>query len=155
MLEHKKIITAIIAILGFSMLSYVPVQAVPFMTDPPTIGVVKTNYACGSGNEMQYTAINFGCTGDKCVNSGSGYCSAPHSAIIDMIYSLIKFLTDGVGLVIIASLVVAGIQYITSTGNPEATHRAMARIQASVIALMIFIFAYAILNYVIPPGFFN
>lgn len=162
MLKHKKSITAILVSLGILTISYVPVQALSFGGGVETLAATSTTqYACGSKGEMQYTAIDFGCAGDKCVQNNpsyspsSSYCSSDHSAIIDLIYSVIKFLTDGVGLVIIASLVVAGIQYITSSGNPEATHKAMARIQSTVIALLIFIFAYAILNYVIPAGFFN
>ena len=55
-----------------------------------------TQYACGSKGEMQYTAIDFGCAGDKCVQNNpsyspsSSYCSSDHSAIIDLIYSAIK-----------------------------------------------------------------
>ena len=66
-----------------------------------------------------------------------------------------KFLSDGVGLVIIASVIVGGIQYITSRGDPNATQKAIQRITSSVIALLVFIFGYAVLNYVIPAGFFH
>lgn len=72
-----------------------------------------------------------------------------------MTFGIIRFLSLGVGIVVIASIVVAGIQYTTSRGDPQATVRAVARIRSAVGALIIFIFAYAILNYVIPYGFFK
>jgi len=65
-------------------------------------------------------------------------------------FAIIRFLTTGVGLVLIGSMVVAGIQYASSRGDPQATASALNRIMSNVIALLIFLFAYAILNYVIP-----
>lgn len=122
---------------------------------------IKTSFGCGSAGGGQgpaiYTSIDFGCNGDACVNtnSASSYCASSHSPIIDIIFAIIRFLSFGVGLIIVMSLVIAGIQYITSSGNPEATAKAISRIRATVIALILFIFAFAILNYLIPAGFFS
>ena len=88
------------------------------------------------------TSINFGCTGKG-------------NPITDLIFAVIRFLSAGVGLVIIASVIVGGIQYIVSGGDPSATQKAVNRLVTSLVALLIFIFAYAILNYIIPGGFFN
>lgn len=93
------------------------------------------------------TTIDFGCKGANC----KGNCSAP----IDLTFAIIRFLSAGVGLVVVASMVIAGIQYTTSRGDPQASAAAMKRIQSTVVALFIYIFAFAILNYVIPAGFFN
>ena len=62
------------------------------------------------------------------------------------------FLSDGVGLVIIGSIVYAGIQYSSARGDPQASARAINRVQSTLIALLIFIFGYAMLNYLIPAG---
>ena len=69
---------------------------------------------------------------------------------MDMLFAFIRFLSYGVGLVIVASLTYAGIQYIGSRGDPSANAQAVKRIQANVSALLLFVFAYAILNYIIP-----
>jgi len=93
---------------------------------------------CGaSPNNVVHTTVDFGCQGKG-------------PAILDLTFGVIQFLSDGVGLVVVASLVYAGIQYITSSGDPQATAAAVKRIRSSVTALILFIFAYAILNYVIP-----
>jgi hypothetical protein len=102
----------------------------------------QKNY-CGSGNDVVYTSIDIGCD-HKLSNP-----------IADMAFAIIRLLTDGVGIVVIASVIVGGIQYSTSRGDPQATQAAIGRIRASIMALFIFIFAYAILNYVIPAGFFQ
>ena len=82
-------------------------------------------------------------------------CDSKGNPIVDLIFAIIRFLSAGVGLVVIASVIVGGIQYILSRGDPQATQKAVGRLVTTVIALIIYIFAYAILNYVIPGGFFN
>lgn len=95
---------------------------------------------CGEGDSMYTPSVEIGCT-----NKGN--------AITDATFGIIRFLTNGVGLVLIGSLVYAGIQYAASRGDPQATASAIKRIESTVIALLIFIFSYAILNYVLPSGF--
>lgn len=95
---------------------------------------------CGRGANAVKTSISIGCKGEG-------------NPILDMLFAFIRFLSDGVGLVLVASLVWAGIQYTSSRGDPNASAEAMKRIQSVVIALLIFIFAYAILNYVVPGTF--
>ena len=72
---------------------------------------------------------------------------------MDATFGIIRFLSDGVGIVVVASTVYAGIQYSSSRGDPNASAQAIKRIQSNVIALLIFIFGYALLNYVIPGTF--
>jgi hypothetical protein len=111
---------------------------------------------CGSLQGHVITSINFGCYGNSCTNSsGPGYCASYHNGIEDLIFAVIRFLSDGVGLIIIVSVIIGGIQYILSRGDPNATAKAVNRLVSTVVALIIFIFAYAILNYVIPAGFFK
>lgn len=121
-------------------------------------------YQCGSegtgSNKVKsdkvITSIDFGCYGNQCVsNSNSAYCQTPHNPIIDLMFAIIRFLSDGVGLVIIASLIIAGIQYTFSAGEPQAVANATKRIHSSALALLLFIFAYALLNFVIPYGVFG
>ena len=123
-------------------------------------GTVSQKYGCGSdgqsGQGLVLTTINFGCKGNACVQGNSSYgtdptfCNNYHNGILDLSFAIIRFLSDGVGIVIIGSIIVAGIQYTTSQGDPNATSAAMGRIRSSLIALLIFLFTYAILNYVVP-----
>lgn len=99
-----------------------------------------TKYWCGGDSTKVYTSINIGCKGVG-------------NSITDMAFAIIRVLSNGVGLIIVGSTVWAGIQYTASRGDPNATAQAIKRIQSNVIALLIFIFGYAILNYVLPAGF--
>ncbi len=114
-------------------------------------------YACGTGEDRVVTSIDFGCRGTDCLNNnraGDSFCVGNHSGIIDLMFAIIRFLSAGVGIVVIASIIFAGIQYTTSRGDPNAAAAAMKRIQNTALALALYIFGYAILNYLIPEGFF-
>lgn len=100
-------------------------------------------YCCGgtqNGNTPVETSINLGCKGKG-------------NPIADTAFAIIHFLSDGVGIVIIGSIIYGGIQYSVSRGDPQATAQAVHRIQSTMIALLLFIFGYAIINYMLPAGF--
>jgi hypothetical protein len=113
-------------------------------TDPSpavNLGDAQGKYTCGAGGKDSQikTTINFGCVG-----KGSG--------LLDLIFAIVRFLSAGAGLIVIGSLVFAGIQYTVSRGDPSASAAAIKRIQNTAIALLIYIFAFAILNYIVPAG---
>ncbi len=106
------------------------------------IGSSQGKYPCGGPGQEVYTSINIGC-----VHKGN--------PIMDALFAIIRVLSIGVGFAIVAGLVIAAIQFIASSGDPQLRAKAISRIHNVVIALLVFIFAYAILNYVIPAGFFK
>ena len=74
--------------------------------------------------------------------------------ILDVAFALFRFLSAGVGLVVIGSIIIAGIQYSASRGNPQATGAAIKRVTNALIGLLIYIFTFAILNFIVPGGLF-
>ncbi len=110
-------------------------------TDDPNLGTKPGDPGinfCGDINKNAVvTSINFGCKGKG-------------NAILDMTFAVIRFLTLGVSLVIIASMVVAGLQFTASRGDPQATAASLKRMASNASALLLFIFAYAILNWIVP-----
>jgi hypothetical protein len=101
---------------------------------------VSSGKFCGAGEQRAEVTIDFGCRGRG-------------NPITDAAFAIIRFLTLGVGLIIVGSLTFAGVQYTMSRGDPKATAEAIGRIRSNVVAFLIFLFAYAILGYVIPEGF--
>lgn len=77
-------------------------------------------------------------------------CRGQGNPIADMAFAVIRVLSAGVGLVVVGSIVVGGIQYSASRGDPQATATAINRIRSSFYALLIYIFGFALLNYIIP-----
>jgi lysylphosphatidylglycerol synthetase-like protein (DUF2156 family) len=104
---------------------------------------------CGSGDQAVKTRFNFGCVGGNPEWNGKNL-----NAIEDVAYAIIRFLSVGVGLVVVASIVWAGIQYSSSEGSAEATQAAKDRVRSSIIALIIYLFIFAIVQYLVPGGVF-
>ena len=103
-----------------------------------TASVSAAGTPCGKGDQAYTPAIDLGCKGEI------------ENPIMDMLFGIIRFLSNGVGLIIVISLVWAGIQYSMARGIPQEAEKAQKRIQSTVGALLLFIFAYAIINYLVP-----
>lgn len=102
------------------------------------IGVAPT-YAskiCGGSHPVS-TAIDFG-------------CDSKGNPQADLIFAIIRWLSAGVGVVVVLSIVVGGLQYIGSQGEPNNTAKAVERIRNAIIALLIYIFSVAIIDFIVP-----
>lgn len=103
---------------------------------------------CGKGEEAVKTKFNFGCIGND-------YDGDQLNPILDVAYAIIRFLSIGVGIVLVGSIIWAGIQYSSSQGNPEQTQAAKNRIQNAVVGLVLYMFIYALIQYLVPGGLFT
>jgi hypothetical protein len=111
---------------------------------------LEGEYYCGKKSPNEgWVRISFdvGCLG---VN----YEGPTFNPILDMFLALLRFISAGVGLVVIASIIYAGIQYSASKGNPQQSEAAIKRVANSVIALLLYVFAFALLNFLVPGGLF-
>ena len=88
--------------------------------------------------------------GSKCIPVGDG--SIETNPIITLLKTALRVMSIGVGLVVAASIVIAGIQYSASQGNPQIAAEAKKRLLNAVIGLVMFIFAFALLNFLVPGG---
>ncbi len=102
----------------------------------------QSDPACGKGDSQVKTKIDLGCNG------------AHKNPIIDLAFALIRFLSFGVGVIVVASIVYAGVMYTMAEGNPEKSAQAKSRIQNSLVALMLYLFIFAIVQYLVPGGLF-
>jgi hypothetical protein len=85
-------------------------------------------------------------TTDK--TQGSTQCNF----ITQYVQPFVNFLTALVGVAVTISIVIGGIQYGSSAGDSAKVSAAKNRIRNSIIALLAFIFLYAMLNFLIPGG---
>ncbi len=67
----------------------------------------------------------------------------------------INLLTALAGLAITASVIMGGIQYSTSGGNPQASAAAKKRIGNAILALLALVFLYTFLQWIVPGGIFG
>lgn len=110
-------------------------------------GGLEGKYQCGQGDNAIKTKFNFGCLGDN-APAGTG-------AIMDLTFAIIRFLSFGVGIVLVISIIYAGIQYSSSEGNPEATQNAKNRVRDAVVGLIVYIFAFSFIQFLVPGGLFK
>ena len=82
-------------------------------------------------------------------------CQTQGNAIMDMLFGIINFLSAGVGVVLIFSTVLAGIQWSAARDNPGSVEKAKSRLLSNLLALGLFIFAWALLNFLVPGGLLN
>jgi hypothetical protein len=75
--------------------------------------------------------------------------------IIKDLNLIINFLSAGVGIVVVAVIILGGIQYSMAGGSPDATAKAKQRILNGLIALLAYIFIFAFLQWLIPGGIFS
>jgi hypothetical protein len=68
---------------------------------------------------------------------------------------LINVLAAAVGVVVTISIVVGGIQYASSAGDPGKASAAKSRIRNAIIALVGFFLLYAVLQWLVPGGLLN
>jgi hypothetical protein len=99
------------------------------------------------------------CTGSSCqpTPTGSGKnCDSNQCDLVALyVNPFIQLLSIAVGLVVAGSLVMGGIQYMSSSGDPQKTGAAKTRITNTLLAFVAYAFLYAFLNFLIPGGLFR
>lgn len=84
-------------------------------------------------------------------------CSAPvlnkdNCKIVGYIVLLIRALSAIVGIVVVAMIIVGGIQYSASGDDPQAVASAKKRIINALLAIVVYVFGMAFLQYLVPGG---
>lgn len=125
-------------------------QIVQVNCDNTTIGGTDTTNYCSldsAGNPVPCDKVS-----DAAVSSGN--CSSANKCdlILKYVNPFINFLAALVGLAVVISIVIGGIQYGSSAGDSAKVTAAKNRIRNSIIALLTFMFLYALLNFLIPGG---
>ena len=88
------------------------------------------------------------------VNTSIDYgCDNSHGIIIDFLLSIARFLGELIGLVVILMIIIGGIQYITSNGDPNGVKAAKGRIGGAIGALVAYLLMWGILHFLLPGTF--
>lgn len=100
-----------------------------------------TGDTCGDGDTAVGTTVDLGCEG-----RGNG--------INDLLFAIIRFLVAGVGVVVIASVIVGGVQYSLAQGDPQKISAARGRVISALGALLLYLFIFALMQWLVPGGVF-
>jgi hypothetical protein len=82
-------------------------------------------------------------------DSTSELCSGRAETADSMVEPIVSTLLFVVGVVAVVVIIIGGILYVTSTGDPGKTKRAKDTILYAVIGLVVAIMAYAIVAFVV------
>jgi hypothetical protein len=89
---------------------------------------------------------------DNCEPPAGTSLNRDNCGIINLVVVGTNFLSAIAGIVIVASFMIAGFQYMTAQDNAGQIQKAKSRIITTLLALTVFIFMYALLNFLVPGG---
>jgi hypothetical protein len=115
----------------------------------PSVSAIEAAGTGGGGDPANATS------GTDPAFSGGDCGDAKHcDLIVHYINPFIDFLAALVGLGTVISIVIGGIQYGSSGGDPGAVTAAKTRIRNSLIAFITFLFLFVLLQWLVPGGLF-
>jgi hypothetical protein len=103
------------------------------------------------GKDGVKTAIGVG--GQTCIPIGGP--SLETNPIMIYLFGFLRILSGLVALATVGGFVYGGVLYITARANAGQVEKAKLVMINATIGLLLFIFMYAILNFLIPGGFFS
>jgi len=96
-------------------------------------------------------ASNHVCSG---ISQAGGDCSASNGSSIDSLLAFVLNILSAIaGLISVIFIIIGGLKYITSGGNPEKTNQAKNTILYTVIGLLIIALAQVIVRFVLHKAY--
>ena len=95
---------------------------------------------------------NKSCSEKNKSNQSKSNLDPENCAITGYVLILINVLSATLGVAVTAVIIIAGIQYSASAGNPQATAAAKKRITNAALALVFFAAMYGFLQWIVPGG---
>lgn len=163
--KHKFLILLISFVVG---MLFLPTQAFAVDPDPskPQCLDGPNLVECPTNRDLQpgkcYTVVP-GVTPQDDSSYAETYCkndcnsaelNKDNCGIVRYLLIFINVLSGLVGVVVVAMVIIGGIQYSTAQDNPNALSAAKGRIANALLALLAFLFMFAFLQWLVPGGLF-
>lgn len=129
----KKILLSALAILSLGVLFAVPVSAKE-----------ECKPYCCNGTP---TSVDFGCK--------TPTTDEPELNITRIVVMAINFLAIGVGIAVVGGIVWGSLWYTTANGNAGQAQQGISIIVNSVVGLVLYLFMWALINFLVPGGLFT
>lgn len=108
-------------------------------------------YAACSKDQQEITLpVDQG--GTRCIPKNERTTDITQNPIFFYLRNILIFLGGGIGLAVVGGIITGSYMYITARANAAQTQQGQNIIINSVIGLLLFIFMYAILQFLIPGG---
>lgn len=171
--QIKKFTQYTLLIVGLGA-SFVLAQSPAFVSAAPPVGCPdgpagpidpKAHYSCPDGgmvSEGRYLSAEaveqkrVFKPGDQtnCAPQDGAPLDSSNCGILKLVVTLTNILSAIAGVVIVMMLIVGGIQYSAAGSNPQTVSAAKEKMRNALLALFIFTFMYAFLQWIIPGGLF-
>ena len=112
----------------------------------PTIALAANNNTTGSSGTAEGTDVCSNNYVSAKVQAAAG-CGGASDDIVSIITNILKVIIGVCGLVAVVYIIIGGINYMTSTGDPSKTKKAKDTILYALIGLIICALAFAIVNW--------
>ncbi len=148
-IPYTKITKSLIVLFTFAFV-LVGMPSLSFMAQP--VSAATTPPTCVNGTQL---------SGDQTSCQVSGQCTSAditadpgNCAILAWLLILINALSGLVGIIVVIMIIVGGIQYSAAGDDPQKITEAKQKITNALLALFVFIFMFAFLQWVVPGGLF-
>jgi hypothetical protein len=152
----KKCLATITKLLGIAILMTLFVGSMAYaQSTPPPPPTIDENdirlleerqreQAARQAQEGQRQRVDVDC---DAASLNSGNCRIYYWVAI-----FVRALSAMVGIIVVIMVAVGGIEYAASKDNPQATAAAKNRIKNAILALIMYIFMFAFLQWIVPGG---
>lgn len=129
---------------------------VPFLVvSIAVVGTVQVARAATCGPDEQEVTLPVDQGGTQCVPINERSADLTQNPIFFYLRNIIIFLAGGVGLAVVGGIIAGAYMYITARASASQAEQGQTMIINSVIGLLLFIFMFAILQFIIPGGIFQ
>lgn len=117
----------------------------------PTTAAAPVSNCKVNGQDGIKTGI--GIDGNNCVPIGGGTLES--NPIMIYVFALLRMASMLVGIATVGGFIWGGVLYVTARANAGQVEKAKLVMINATIGLLLFIFMYAILQFLVPGGLFN
>jgi hypothetical protein len=152
--EIKIVLTNVFAAKPLAILTtlfVVAAAAVVVLVASPTSAAAPLSNCKVNGQDGVKTAIGVG--GETCIPIGGSTLET--NPIMLYLFGALRIFSGLVALATVGGFLWGGVLYITARANAGQVEKAKLVMINSTSGLLLFIFMYAILNFLIPGGFFS
>jgi hypothetical protein len=139
----------LVLLVGFSASLAIPLQA-QAKSKAKAQPVAGDPAACAAAAQ-QGVALPAGCAANASQQCAHNGCDL----VAKYVSPTAEVLSASFGLVASISIIIAAIQYSASGGDPQKVSAAKKRLYSTVVAIVAYIFLFALLQFLIPGGVFQ
>lgn len=157
-IKHKLLTLLMLA--GLIAPVFLPIKAHAILNDSTTgAGSATTSTTASTGtaksstcapNDPTCASTSGDCKGDGTIES----VNEKNCGIISYIVIITNVLSALVGVIIVTMIIWGGIQYSTAGADASKVQAAKQKIINALVALVLFVFGFAIVQWLIPGGLF-